>query len=149
MIKESERCKNAYVAAVETRETKLEMEVDANREACKEYVAEIERLEQCGRRIWEILDNLNMELWSSDILPEIGLKAAFEYEEEGSFDGTVHSIPSRGEDVSYVTSVSRCTSAGRSAGAGDDAIGNADLRQELNNLRHQMNALATMIRLSE
>ena len=72
------------------------MEVDANRQARNDYVAEVERLEECGRGIWEILENPdNTELWSSDIPQEIGLKAAFEC--EGSFDGSVHSIPSRGE----------------------------------------------------
>ena len=99
-IEESERCKNAYVAAVDRRETELEKEVDANRQARDDYVAEVERLQECGRGIWEILENPdNTELWSSDIPQEIGLKPAFEYEEQGSFDGSVHSIPSRGEDA--------------------------------------------------
>ena len=99
-IEESERCKNAYVAAVDRRETELEKEVDANRQARDDYVAEVERLQECGRGIWEILENPdNTELGSSDTPQESGLKPAFEYEEGGSFDGSVHSIPSRGEDA--------------------------------------------------
>ena len=50
-IEESERCKNSFVVAVDTREAELDRELRENRRVCNEYVANVRGLQRKARRL--------------------------------------------------------------------------------------------------
>ena len=95
-IKETDQKKDAYVDAVDTREVEIERELDENRRAREDYVAEI-------RAVVAPIDNPNTARnpqpgpgnVAAGIPPEINLGPAFGFNGLGSLDGGAQSIRSR------------------------------------------------------
>ena len=137
-MKETNEKKFEYIAAVDTRELKIDRELNENQRVRDEYLAKVWMLIDTARIMMARIDNPNTVLnpqpgprnVAAGIPPVIKFDTAFGFDGQGSFDGTAQSIPSQitvNDDVSDVTSVSKFGgAAGRGTGAGRVANAHGD-----------------------
>ena len=110
-MKETNEKKFAYIAAVDTREIKIDRELKENQRCRDDYVADVLMLIDTARSMMARIYNRNTARNPqggprndpTGMPPDVNFDTGFGFDGQGSFDGAPRSIPSRPDGTSMST----------------------------------------------